>query len=184
MIFGYNTDVKGGDGTTYHVQTEDRGRKKAIIDSVIYVKGQIVEKRRTRYVPGEASTEQVQEMVKKQHRELVDSIKNGTFVVTAQEEGEPESGQPAEPPTVELLNPNSVEKDGRLLFSLRAPSGARVRGFLEVDGARSGEVEATAGEEGRAELAFPLPPGPRATVLFRAVVGRATQILKFVVKRQ
>ena len=62
MIFGYNTDVKSGD-VVYHVQTEDRGEKNPVIDSVIYVKGRIVDRRRTPYQPGQVTPDKLQEMV-------------------------------------------------------------------------------------------------------------------------
>jgi hypothetical protein len=78
MIFGYNTDVKAGD-TVYHVQTEDRGEKNPVIDSLIYVKGQILDRRLTPYVPGEKTAEQLQEMVKQQHRGLVEAIRGGAY---------------------------------------------------------------------------------------------------------
>ena len=79
MIFGYNTDVKTED-VVYHVQTEDRGEKHPVIDSVIYMKGRIVDRRRTSYQPGETTPDQLQEMVKGQHRELVEAIRGGTYV--------------------------------------------------------------------------------------------------------
>ena len=54
MIFGFNTDVTGKDAV-YHVQTEDRGAKHPVIDSIIYVSGRIVDRRQTPYVPGEVT---------------------------------------------------------------------------------------------------------------------------------
>ncbi|MCX6615504.1 MAG: hypothetical protein NTZ98_05320, partial [Acidobacteria bacterium] len=85
MIFGYNTDVKSGD-TVYHVQTEDRGEKNPVIDSVIYVKGQIIDQRRTPYDPAQTAPERLQEMVKQQHRSLVDAIRGGNYAPPGAEE--------------------------------------------------------------------------------------------------
>jgi len=56
MIFGFNTDVTGRDGV-YHVQTEDRGTKNPVVESVVYVGGKIIAKRRTSYSPAEATAE-------------------------------------------------------------------------------------------------------------------------------
>lgn len=48
MITGYNTDVRHSD-VVFHVQTEDKGLPAAWIESLIYVGGQIVARRRFSY---------------------------------------------------------------------------------------------------------------------------------------
>jgi hypothetical protein len=172
MIFGFNTDVKVGE-SVYHVQTEDRGPKRPEIDSVIYYKGQILDRRRTRYSPETTTSEQIKEMVTTQHRKLVDSLKSGAFVPDAQQEV-----------TVELLNPGSVELNGRLLFRLRVPAGAHVQAFLEVNGTEAERSEAIGDRNGQAELTFLVPDGPHAVVMFRAVTEGHTQALKFHLRQQ
>lgn len=174
MIFGYNTDVPVGD-KVYHVQTEDRGSKHPVIDSVIYLKGRILDKRRTTYVPGEVSPGKIKEMVTHQHRDLVESIKSGAFVPGASSD---------EPPTVELLNPDSLEENGRLLFRLKAPAGSQVQACLEVDGKEVQRAEGTADGQGIAELPFLLPQSGSATVLFRAVSQGSTRTVKFIMRQQ
>lgn len=176
MIFGYNTDVPVGD-KVYHVQTEDRGSKHPVIDSVIYLKGRILDKRRTPYVPGEVTSGKIKEMVTQQHRELVESIKSGAFVPGA---AEVPDGQV----TVELLNPDTLEENGRLLFRLKAPAGSRVQACLEMDGKEVQRAEGTADGKGIAELPFLLPQSGSATVLFRAVTQGATRTVKFVMRQQ
>ncbi len=173
MIFGFNTDVRSGD-SVYHVQTEDRGEKHPFIDSVIYHKGQILDKKRTRYDPTQVSPEQLKEMVRNQHRELVDSIKTGAYV----------PGLPADSVTVELLNQDSLEKDGLLLFHLRVPTGTKVEAFMETDGSEGKRAEAVSDESGTAHLTFPLPVRPNATVLVRASTEESMRTLKFVVRQQ
>jgi hypothetical protein len=173
MIFGYNTDVPVGD-KVYHVQTEDRGVKHPVIDSVIYLKGRILDKRRTDYVPGEVTPEQIKEMVTNQHKELVEAIKSGAFVPGAQDEL----------PTVELLNPDTLEENGRLLFRLKAPAGSRVQACLELDGKEVQRTESVADGRGIAELPFLLPKTGSATVLFRAVSQGATRTVKFIMRQQ
>ena len=176
MIFGYNTDVPVGD-KVYHVQTEDRGSKHPVIDSVIYLKGRILDKRRTPYVPGEVSPEKIKEMVTQQHKALVESIKLGAFVP-----GTPDASDGQV--TVELLNPDSLEQNGRLLFRLKAPAGSRVQACLEMDGEEPQRAESTADGQGIAELPFLLPAKGSATVLFRAVTQGATRTVKFVMRQQ
>jgi hypothetical protein len=173
MIFGYNTDVKAGDNV-YHVQTEDRGEKHPFIDSVIYHKGQILDRRRTKYDPKEVPPERVKEMVTQQHKELVESIRCGAYV----------PGLPADSMTVELLNGDSLEQDGLLLFHLKVPSGTKVEAFMETDNADGKRAEAISDESGEAHLTFPLPEQQKATVLVRAVTDLSMRTLKFVVHRQ
>ena len=175
MIFGYNTDVKT-ENNVYHVQTEDRGKKHPSIDSVIYCKGRILERRRTEYKPDEVTPEQLKEMVTAQHKELVDSIRSGDFVPGGQ-------AGVVSPPTVELLNADSVVDNGRLLFHLRVPPETLVQAYLEVNG-REEEAVTTADAKGDVAVSFPMPDGPNATVLFRAITEGAEQTLKFVVKQQ
>jgi hypothetical protein len=177
MIFGYNTDVKTG-GETYHVQTEDRGAKHPVIDSVIYHKGRILDRKRTTYVPADVTPEEVKEMVTAQHRMLVESIKSGVFIPGAAQDMLANL-------TVSLLNPDSVSESGRLLFRLKAPAGARVQAYLEVNNSTCERSEATADKNGDAEVTFLLPEGARSFVLFRAVTeGVATQTVKFEVRQQ
>jgi len=48
MVTGFNTDVKH-DGRVYHVQTEDKGLQNPIIETLIYMGGEILAARRTSY---------------------------------------------------------------------------------------------------------------------------------------
>ncbi len=176
MIFGYNTDVPVGD-KVYHVQTEDRGSKHPVIDSVIYLKGRILDKRRTTYDPAAVTPGKIKEMVTHQHRELVESIKSGAFVPGTAEASD-------EQLTVELLNPDSLEENGRLLFRLKAPAGSRVQACLELDGKEVQRAEGTADAKGIAELPFLLPQAGSATVLFRAVTQGSTKTVKFIMRQQ
>ncbi len=170
MIFGYNTDVKTGDNV-YHVQTEDRGKKHPSIDSVIYCKGRILDKKRTKYNPDEVTPEQIKEMVTAQHKELVDSLKSGEFVPGVAN------------PTCELMNPESLIDNGQLLFHIRVPPGTLVQAYLEADG-QEVVASGTGDPSGDAAVSFPLPDVARATVLFRTVVDGVEQSLKFVLRQQ
>src|SRR5438093_339781 len=48
MVTGFNTDVQHR-GKTYHVQTEDKGLQNPIIETLIYMGGEILAARRTSY---------------------------------------------------------------------------------------------------------------------------------------
>jgi hypothetical protein len=79
MITGFNTDVSH-DGTTYHVQTEDKGASNPIIESLIYVRGAILAAKRTSYARElkiGLVEEQLQLILEKQHRTILAVIKAG-----------------------------------------------------------------------------------------------------------
>ena len=95
MIFGFNTDVAGKDGS-YHVQTEDRGVKHPVIDSIVYMGGgKIVDRRRTEYDPAQVTPKQIEDMVRRQHKELVEAIRTGNYVRPASTDEKPPSPSPS-----------------------------------------------------------------------------------------
>ena len=78
-IFGFNTDVKLEDAT-YHVQSEAR-QADLLLQTMVFVKGQCVGKRTTSYAqktidPG-FTEEATHEMLKTQHKTMVDTIQQG-----------------------------------------------------------------------------------------------------------
>jgi len=208
MIFGYNTDVKSGD-TVYHVQTEDRGEKNPVIDSVIYVKGQIVERRRTPYDLAQTAPERLQEMVKQQHRSLVDAIRGGNYAPPGEEEPTAPVAAPAAAaavaaaapaaapapaacePAIELLNAADIESDGRLLFRVlvrQGPAGgplagAAVEGILQCGEGGDARAQAAASDDGVAEIVFEPPQAGSADVLFCAAAAGLRSIVKFRLSR-
>jgi len=169
MIFGFNTDVAGKDGS-YHVQTEDRGPKHPVIDSIIYMGGgKIVDRRRTDYDPAQVTQKHIEEMVRKQHKELVDAIRSGAYVRPA---GVAEKAAPPSPPpgyTIELLNADDLTLDGQLCFDLavrekrpeegnsEVPQGVTVDARWIVAGATAQERSVPLGDDGRAGIMVPVP---------------------------
>lgn len=80
MITGFNTDVQFN-GKVYHVQTEDRGRENPILETLVYVKGQILDSLRTPYgeLPGAGDERRLAAMLEAQHKRVIRSIKNGRY---------------------------------------------------------------------------------------------------------
>ena len=82
MITGFNTDVKCGD-KVFHVQTEDKGSGNPLIESLIYVKGAILDAYRTSYedfLSSQTFSEStLQKILEFQHRQIVTCIKKGKF---------------------------------------------------------------------------------------------------------
>ena len=79
MITGFNTDIEH-DGVTYHVQTEDKGRTRPIILSLVYHGGTILASKRSPYddlLKGNFSERVLAERLSKQHRLICAAIRAG-----------------------------------------------------------------------------------------------------------
>lgn len=79
MLTGFNTEVNF-DGVVYHVQTEDRGAGNPLIESLVYVRGEILATRRTEYrelVEAGADKTAIQALMERQHRAIVEAIRVG-----------------------------------------------------------------------------------------------------------
>ena len=79
MLTGYNTDIDYA-GTTYHVQTEDKGRLNPIVESLVYARGEILYSRRTSYrdlVEEEVENSAIATLMERQHHTLVEAIRRG-----------------------------------------------------------------------------------------------------------
>lgn len=80
MITGYNTDVRHND-VVLHVQTEDKGAENPLIESLVYVGGQVLAAKRASYADALAGggERSVLELMERQHRTVIAAIKNGRF---------------------------------------------------------------------------------------------------------
>ncbi len=79
VLTGFNTDIDYS-GTTYHVQTEDKGRSNPFLESLVYAHGEILYSRRTPYqhlVEEGADPKTIASLMDKQHRTLVEAIRRG-----------------------------------------------------------------------------------------------------------
>jgi hypothetical protein len=184
MIFGFNTDVPGKDAV-YHVQTEDRGAKNPVIDSIIYVGGKIVDRRRTPYVPQDINPAEIEAMVRAQHGQLVESIRSGDFApsVRQADQAPARSGY-----AVRLLNQEVVDKDSELRFEFSVWSraaGSPAAGaslyvrWMPEDGAVQ-EAALQTGDDGQAIVSFPIPGSrPEVTLLVCAKGDQGRELVKF-----
>ena len=190
MIFGFNTDVPGKDAT-YHVQTEDRGVKNPVVDSIIYVGGKIVDRLRTPYVPVVTTQAEIEAMVRKQHRELVDSIRSGAFAPFPQQpmavaQTAPAMSHPRY--TVQLLNQENILRDGQFWFEFSVwdrtegspVSGATVDVRWLTAGGEARKETLQTGEYGTAGFDFPVPEGnPEISVVVCAKGPEWREFAKF-----
>lgn len=90
-IFGFNTDVKGTDDVTYHVQSEARVND-LLLQTQVFVKGHCIGKRASSYaektVQPDFSTEQMHELLKAQHRMMIEAVREGRMDALFCDDGE------------------------------------------------------------------------------------------------
>ncbi len=82
MLTGFNTDVEY-DGRVFHVQTEDKGLKNPMVESLVYTGGEIVGSRRSSYADlatQEGFSEvEVQRRMEGQHQAVIREVMSGRF---------------------------------------------------------------------------------------------------------
>ena len=79
MITGFNTDVQH-EGQVYHVQTEDNDQENPFFESLVYVGGTIIARKRTPYaeqLSQGAKEEMIASLLKRQHQVVIAAIKAG-----------------------------------------------------------------------------------------------------------
>ena len=79
VLTGFNTDIEHA-GTTYHVQTEDKGRSNPLVESLVYAAGEILYSRRTPYhdlLAENVDSKTIATIMERQHRTIVEAIGAG-----------------------------------------------------------------------------------------------------------
>src|SRR5437016_2965311 len=96
-IFGFNTDIKHGD-TVYHVQSEAR-KNDLLLQTQVFIKGRCIGKCASSYAEKVAqpgfSEEQMHELLKAQHRRVLESIKQGKLEDVIQLHGRETGSSPS-----------------------------------------------------------------------------------------
>jgi len=84
VITGFNTDIKH-DERVFHVQTEDRGVANPVVESLVYVGGEILLSKMSSYHDhvdsGKVDEKVVRELMDLQHRRIIEAIRRGRFDV-------------------------------------------------------------------------------------------------------
>jgi len=81
MLSGINADIKF-QGKTYHVQTEDGGLENPAVVTMLFEGGAILASRKTSYadrVKADNLSEKIRELIKEQHKAVVDDLMAGKF---------------------------------------------------------------------------------------------------------
>jgi|SRR5581483_816470 len=133
MIFGFNTDVKH-EGTVYHVQSEAR-EAELLLQTQVFVRGRCIGKRAVSYADkltsGGFSDQQKEQVLRDQHRLVLDSIRDGQLDSVLDKRDTPETLAAIKELDLHWLNSASVHLQGQLSMRLRVTDGG-----VGVDGAR------------------------------------------------
>ena len=81
MNVGYNTDIKYRN-EVFHIQTEDKGQSNPLIETLVYLHGEILLSRRLSYahlLAVEEKSKKVKSLMKSQHDQICAELKGGNF---------------------------------------------------------------------------------------------------------
>lgn len=81
MVTGFNTDVEH-QGRVFHVQTEDRGTENPIIETLIYMGGEILASRRSSYadlMKKGISEKEIARRIEAQHNRMILDVREGKY---------------------------------------------------------------------------------------------------------
>ena len=188
VLTGYNTDIDHA-GTTYHVQTEDKGRANPVIESLVYARGEILYSKRTSYkdlVDEKVETDAIAAVMERQHHAIIDSIRRGrlselgddpkpiddeddTSISRDAEGGAPDelAGDDAEPSLDQVILDYLAAQRGRAHLVLKA---VNKQAFVYGEEAEV-EISAVDSETETAQ------EGVRITVIFKSTSEPRRQVL-------
>ena len=199
MNFGFNSNVRVGD-STYHVQSEDRGRSHPFHDTVVYLAGRVIFKRSTSYeefareTEAETLAKKLHERLAQQHREVIAALEAETLPLPSREKPRPPEDTAGEDESLDLrlTNPKSWFKAGNVTFNIelygsRSKKGigdADVQACLEDGKHRTSCAEMRTDAGGCATLKFPMPAKVKegAALVVRATDGTRYGELRFRLK--
>jgi hypothetical protein len=192
MSSGFNTDVSVGE-RVFHVQTEDRGPVKPVIDTVVYQNGRVLHRRALNYGPfmdsPEFNAEFLRQRVEEHHRSVIEDLRSG--MLEAEIAATNERARKADGIQVQLLNPDSWLTAGSVSLDLeisrradgQPESGAQVEALIEgaLDETRHA---GTSDEQGRVQIRFPMPQLGRGNLalVIQAKTDRGKDEIRFAMR--
>jgi hypothetical protein len=199
MSSGFNTDIRVGE-RVFHVQTEDRGPSRPVIDTMVYQNGRVLHRRSSDYKDfrdsAEFSHDALHERVQQQHKTVIEDLRSG---VLGGETAAPSSGDgngaealfPSPGIQVQLLNPESWLTAGTISLHVvilrrsdqQPECGARVEALIEGsldETCHSGTTDT----QGRTQILFPVPKLGKGglALLIRAKAEAGADDLRFVIR--
>ena len=193
MIFGFNTDVKQGD-TVYHVQSEAR-ENELILQTQVFVRGRCIGKKATSYAEqiarGNFSDQQKEQILRDQHRQVLDAIREGRVEEVFDRKDSPEALATVKELDLQWVNADSVHRDSSLIMNLRvteggtAVEGARLTFRFSRPDAAPFYTQVATNSGGYAEMKVDFEESalPDASVLVQASFGGRTATRKFRLRR-
>jgi hypothetical protein len=193
MVFGHNSNVAIGSDTV-HVQTEDRGLSRAIIDTTVHWKGRVLHRRTNHYkdlLPLDADKEAALKVrVDDQHRTVVEEIRSGALKLAIPAEAAPLPASTGTAPAalrVDLTNARTwlSGRNATLQILVHDSAGnpvANASARARIEGAASPfEFAAQTGQAGIAILQFEMPAlaGEAGALVIEAVYNGARGRLRF-----
>ncbi|HXW55105.1 MAG TPA: hypothetical protein VEJ67_05090 [Candidatus Cybelea sp.] len=199
MSSGFNTDIRVGE-RVFHVQTEDRGPSRPVIDTMVYHSGRVLHRRSSNYSDfrdsAEFSHDALHERVQQQHKTVIEDLRSGRIGADPAAPVEPNGEKRTVPEAstgiqVQLLNPESWLTAGTISLNVeilrrsdqQPERGAQVEALIEGsldEACHAGTTDA----QGRAQILFPMPrlgKGGLALVI-RAKAEAGVEDLRFVIR--
>jgi hypothetical protein len=192
MIFGFNTDTKVGD-TVYHVQSEAR-QNDLLLQTQVFVRGQCIGKRASSYAdqavqPG-FTDEHMHELLKAQHRLVLDAVRGGKMEGTVGHnlEIQDTNGQGL---AIRWVNPEAVFADSAVVMKFAVTDGGGVvegarlisRLALSNDAPVHSETSTDAGGAAEMKVVLDGTAPNETTILVRAQHGGKSATRKFRLRR-
>ena len=189
MIFGFNTDIKHSD-TVYHVQSEAR-ESEQVLQTQVFVRGRCIGKRATSYAErvskGAFNDQQKEQVLRDQHRMVLDSIRDGKLESILDKRDTPETLAGIRELDLQWVNADSIHADQNLVMRLRVTEGgAAVQGarltfrFARPDAAPFyTQVVTDSGGTAEMKLVMEESALPDSSVLVQANYGGRTATRKF-----
>ncbi len=161
MLTGFNTDIKHAE-RVYHIQTEDRGLSNPVVESLVYVGGEILLSKKSPYakhIHGDKIDEKaVRELMDLQHRAIIEAIRRGRFDARKPGEEPGELGDDALP-VPPGVSPAAVAAVAAILSAPAEPLPGDP-GVRPAAKERSGTRRAVAKAPATQPSARPAAPGP------------------------
>jgi hypothetical protein len=123
MLSGMNTETEY-QGKTYHIQTEDGGRKNPVITTQLFFKGAILFTQKTSYgdiIKAQFLEDIVRDMMKQQHTQVIKDLVSGRLLEKKPVQAQPSAAPPsAKSPQVESKSapPQKQERTQKSLDDL------------------------------------------------------------------
>jgi hypothetical protein len=124
MLVGYNTNIPYKE-KTYHVQTEDNGKKNPVIVTLLYSRGAILASKKTSYadiVSDHDYEHKVRELMKAQHKVMIKELIAGKY--TGDQKAETEVKEEAK---VKV----EVQKEAKEKAKVQVQIKEKIKGVLE-----------------------------------------------------